>query len=94
MLWLYAWHRHRHPRDLVVVQTLLPAPDIFGMPIGTPNCTWNAADTMMTMLVLLVGRRHRIRFYFAYDYGWDAIDTVITMLVLLAGVAGLHSILI
>ena len=55
MLWLYVWHRHRHLRDLVVVQTLLPAPDNFGMPIGMTNCTWDAVDTVITMLVLLAG---------------------------------------
>jgi len=25
------------------------------MPIGTTNCTWDADDTMITMLVLLAG---------------------------------------
>ena len=51
MLCLYVWHRHRHLRDLVVVQTLLPATDIVGMPIGMTNCTWDADDTIITMLV-------------------------------------------
>jgi hypothetical protein len=53
MFWLYVRHRHRHLRDLVVVQTLLPAPDIFEMPIGMTNCTWDADDTVITTLVLL-----------------------------------------
>ena len=55
MLWLYVRHRYRHLRDLVVVQTLLPAPDLFGMLIGMMNCTWDAVETMVTMLVLLAG---------------------------------------
>ena len=49
-------------RDLAVVQTLLPAPDIFGMPIGMTNCTWDADDTMIMMRVLLAGWLDRIRF--------------------------------
>ena len=49
MLWLYVRHRHRHLRDLVVVQTLLPAPIIFGMPIGMTNCTRDADDTVITI---------------------------------------------
>jgi hypothetical protein len=55
MLWLYVRHWHRHLFDLVVVQTLLPAHDIFGMPIGMMNCTWDAVDTVITTLVLLAG---------------------------------------
>ena len=55
MLWLYVRHWHRHRRDHFVVQTLLTAPDIFGMSIGMTNCTWYAVNTMMTMLVLLAG---------------------------------------
>ena len=55
MLWLYVRHRHRLLRDLVVVQTLLLAPDIVGMPIGMTNCTWDTVDTVTTMLVLLAG---------------------------------------
>ena len=55
MLWLYVRHRHRLLRDLVVVQTLLPAPDLFGMPIGIMNWTLDVVDTLTTMLVLLAG---------------------------------------
>ena len=56
MLWLYVRHRHLHLRDLVVVQTLLPVQrDIFEMPIGMTNCTWDADDTVITTLVLLAG---------------------------------------
>ena len=48
--------------DRVVVHTLLPASDIFGMPIGMTNCTWDAVDTIITMLVLLAGWLDPIRF--------------------------------
>ena len=55
MLWLYVRHRHRHLRYLVVVQTLLPALDIYGIQIVIMNCTWDAVDTVVTMVVLLAG---------------------------------------
>ena len=57
---MYMRHRHRHLRDLVVVQLQLPAPDIFGMPIGMTNCTWDPVDTVITMLLLLAGWLDRI----------------------------------
>ena len=55
MIWLFVWHRHRLLRDLVVVQTLPPGPIIYGIQIGMTNCTWDAVDTVITMLVLLAG---------------------------------------
>ena len=55
MLLLYVRHRHRHRRDLAVVQTLLPELDVYGIQIVIMNCTWDAVDTVITMLVLLAG---------------------------------------
>ena len=51
MLSSYVRHRHWHLRDLVGVQTLLPGLVISGIQIGITNCTWDADDTIITMLV-------------------------------------------
>ena len=40
---------------MVVRSAPAPASDIFGMPIGMTNCTWDAVDTVITMPVLLAG---------------------------------------
>jgi len=40
---------------MVVPSAPALASDIFGIPIGMTNCTWDAVDTVITMIVLLAG---------------------------------------